>query len=96
MPSYVDIEDTPAHRPRVSDQLTLVDLRRGTVAPITGGGTVATIPSLAWSADSRWVFFLQGGGPTGRTIGQYRIGDRAPTALNYYAGPVQDLAGVGR
>jgi hypothetical protein len=83
-------------RPDLSDQLTVVDVRRGTAVAVAGAGTVAGLPSLAWSANSRWVYFLQGGGPTGRTIGVYRLGDRASTALNYYAGPVEDLAAVAR
>jgi hypothetical protein len=81
-------------RPDLSDQLTLVDVRTGAVLPVAGAGTVTELPSLGWSADSRWVFFLQGGGPTGRTIGAYRLGDRTTTALDYFAGPVEDLAGV--
>jgi len=81
-------------RPELSDQLTVVDLRRGTVTAVPGGGTASDQPALGWSADSRWVFFLQAGGPVNRTIGAYRLGARSTTEMRYFPDPVFDLAGV--
>jgi len=80
--------------PQLADQLSLVDLRRGTVTAVPGGGTASDQPALAWSADSRWVFFLQAGGPVDRTIGAYRLGARSATEMRYFPDPVFDLAGV--
>jgi hypothetical protein len=80
--------------PQLSDQLSLVDLRRGTIVAVPGGGTASDRPALAWSADSRWVFFLQAGGPVNRTIGAYRLGASSATEMRYFPDPVFDLAGV--
>jgi hypothetical protein len=82
----------PGPYPSVSAQLMLVDLRRGTATAVPGGGTAAPEPVVAWSPDSRWVFFLQAGGPVDRTIGTYHLGDHTAGVLNYFPGPVVGLA----
>lgn len=78
------------------DRLVLVDLRTGTSRPVPGGGTAASRPSLGWSPDGRWVFFTQAGGPVDRTIGAYRLGDRRAGVVNFFPGPIVDLAGTAR
>jgi len=80
--------------PQMSAQLVLVDLRRGKVSAVPGGGTAAAETAVAWSPNSQWLFFLQAGGPVNRTIGSYHLGDRTAGVLNYFPGPVTDLAGV--
>lgn len=79
-----------------NDAVVVVDLPTGRVVPVPGGGTAAPSPALAWSPDGRWLFFVQAGGPVGRTMGAYRRGDRVAGALRYYPPGIVDLLAVRR
>ncbi|GAC1316849.1 MAG: hypothetical protein NVSMB12_14140 [Acidimicrobiales bacterium] len=76
--------------------VTVLDVVDGRVTPIPGGGTTADQPALAWSADSKAIFFLQAGGPVGRTLGVYRLGDPSAGTVRFFPGPAQDLIATSR
>ena len=76
--------------------VTLLDIRTGKLTAVPGGGTAADQPALTWSADGRAVFFLQAGGPVGRTLGVYRLGDPAAGTVRFFPGPAEDLLAVAR
>jgi hypothetical protein len=75
-------------------QVSLVEMSSGHVTAVPGGGTASEQPALAWSPDSRRVFFTQAGGPVGRTLGMFRRGGRGTEDLRLFPDPTRDMASV--
>jgi hypothetical protein len=75
-------------------QLAVLDVATGAVRPVPGGVSIVAVPAVAWSPDGRWLFFSQGGGPVGWTLGAYRSGDRKARQINYFPPAVSDLMAV--